>query len=148
MATYTPNYNLHQWEPGDDFLRSDFNEDFSKIDTAIRASVDKSDQQAQQLAAAISGKCRLVAGRYAGSGQDIIQNLDLGFYPIAVAFECDSGVRTSTSTYGGGAYGGLAIRGSSVSQKDFTSLWITETGFAATGVSNKVGMRYFYLAFG
>ena len=35
MATYTPNYGLHQWVPEDQFLRTDFNEDFKKIDTAL-----------------------------------------------------------------------------------------------------------------
>lgn len=35
MATYTPNYGLHQWVPEDTFLRTDFNEDFQKIDTAL-----------------------------------------------------------------------------------------------------------------
>ena len=38
MATYTPNYQLHQWIPEDKFLRTDFNEDFSKIDTALKAA--------------------------------------------------------------------------------------------------------------
>ncbi|WP_186566636.1 hypothetical protein [Lawsonibacter celer] len=37
MANYTDNYQLHQWEPGDDFLRTDFNEDFQKIDAALGA---------------------------------------------------------------------------------------------------------------
>ena len=36
MATYTPNYGLHQWVPEDQFLRTDFNEDFKKIDTALK----------------------------------------------------------------------------------------------------------------
>lgn len=31
----TPNLGLHQWQPGDSFLRTDFNADFSKIDTAV-----------------------------------------------------------------------------------------------------------------
>ena len=35
MATYTPNYRLHQWEPEDKFLRTDFNEDFAALDTAL-----------------------------------------------------------------------------------------------------------------
>ena len=35
MANYTDNYQLHQWEAGDDFLRTDFNEDFQKIDAAL-----------------------------------------------------------------------------------------------------------------
>lgn len=38
MATYTPNYQLYQWIPEDKFLRTDFNEDFSKINTALKAA--------------------------------------------------------------------------------------------------------------
>ena len=37
MANYTQHYQLHQWVPEDDFLRTDFNEDFKKIDTAIKS---------------------------------------------------------------------------------------------------------------
>ena len=36
MATYTSNYQLHQWEASDSFLRTDFNTDFQKIDAAIK----------------------------------------------------------------------------------------------------------------
>lgn len=35
MENYTPNYRLHQWEPQDPFLRTDFNEDLQKIDAAL-----------------------------------------------------------------------------------------------------------------
>ena len=35
MANYTKHYQLHQWEPGDAFLRTDFNEDLEKIDAAL-----------------------------------------------------------------------------------------------------------------
>ena len=28
MASYTANYQLHQWEPADFFLRTDFNADY------------------------------------------------------------------------------------------------------------------------
>lgn len=35
MAQYTSNIKLHQWEPSDHFLRTDFNQDFSKIDSAF-----------------------------------------------------------------------------------------------------------------
>lgn len=147
MATYTPNYNLHQWEPEDDFQRVDFNEDFSKIDAAIQAAVDRADQQSEQLSAAIAKKCRIVAGRYFGTGRENRQDINLGFYPVAVVFEYFSGTRTSVGSNEGGSYGGLAIRGSSVSQKDPPSLQITKTGFSVTGVSNRPDMHYFYLAF-
>ena len=35
MASYTANYQLHQWEPADFFLRTDFNADFAKLDAAL-----------------------------------------------------------------------------------------------------------------
>ena len=40
MAGYTPNYGLHQWVPEDDFLRTDFNQDFAKIDAALKQIAD------------------------------------------------------------------------------------------------------------
>ena len=46
MATYTANYQLHQWVPEDNFLRTDFNQDFQKIDAApgsIRAQARKAE---------------------------------------------------------------------------------------------------------
>ena len=38
MANYTEHYQLHQWEPSDNFLRTDFNQDFARIDTGMRAA--------------------------------------------------------------------------------------------------------------
>ena len=35
MANYTEYYHLHQWEPEDSFLRTDFNGDLSAIDAAL-----------------------------------------------------------------------------------------------------------------
>lgn len=42
MGTFTPNYQLHQWDPQDNFLRTDFNTDLSKIDTALAGKADNS----------------------------------------------------------------------------------------------------------
>lgn len=53
MANYTKHYQLHQWEPGDAFLRTDFNEDLEKIDTALEGK----------------GNCRIATGSYAGTGE-------------------------------------------------------------------------------
>lgn len=33
----TQNYNLHSWEPGDDFLRSEFNDNFTALDQNLKA---------------------------------------------------------------------------------------------------------------
>ena len=35
MSTQTANLGLHQWEASDHFLRTEFNEDFAKIDAAV-----------------------------------------------------------------------------------------------------------------
>ena len=57
MATYTENYQLHQWVPEDDFLRTDFNTDFQKIDEALAG-----------LQTALDGKCQLKRGNFNGNG--------------------------------------------------------------------------------
>lgn len=43
-SNYTANYGLCQWEPGDKFLREEFNQDNEKIDTALEATAKKADQ--------------------------------------------------------------------------------------------------------
>ena len=53
MANYTKHYQLHQWEPEDPFLRTDFNEDLAKIDTALGGK----------------GNCRIATGSYVGTGE-------------------------------------------------------------------------------
>ena len=53
MATFTPNYGLHQWVPEDQFLRTDFNEDFQKIDAAIKAAENKATSGDEQVSTAV-----------------------------------------------------------------------------------------------
>ena len=79
MASYTSNYQLHQWEASDDFLRTDFNADFAKIDAAIQAVeaaantalAGKASLEAlsavQALAAA---RPQMAAGTYTGDGSE------------------------------------------------------------------------------
>ena len=57
MAEYTSNYQLHQWVPEDDFLRTDFNTDFQKLDEALAG-----------LQTALDGKCQLKRGNFNGNG--------------------------------------------------------------------------------
>ena len=52
MAKYTEHYQLHQWEPEDPFLRTDFNEDLAKIDQAL----------------AEKGNWKITQGSYIGTG--------------------------------------------------------------------------------
>lgn len=49
MATFTKNYQLHQWDPQDPFLRTDFNQDLQKIDSALADIQNKMDETAETL---------------------------------------------------------------------------------------------------
>ena len=49
MASYTEHYQLHQWVPEDDFLRTDFNEDFAKIDAALGGQAGNCHRQLHRL---------------------------------------------------------------------------------------------------
>ncbi len=46
-SNYTANYGLCQWEPGDKFLREEFNRDNEKLDGAIKAVRDDATASAQ-----------------------------------------------------------------------------------------------------
>lgn len=80
MAQYTEHCKLHQWEPGDHFLRTDFNEDFAKIDAALAEKLDGADRRALQ--ASIDEKAVCAAGTYVGAGGT--RQVPLGFTPQAV----------------------------------------------------------------
>ena len=78
MATnHTTNYALNLWEPTDSFLREEFNENTSKIDTAIKA-VDAKASQAFSTA-----NLPWVTGTYTGTGalQSAPMAVSLGFRP-------------------------------------------------------------------
>ena len=86
MATYTSNYQLHQWVPEDDFLRTDFNQDFAKIDAALARKAEKS--AVTSLQSQVAGKAdastvpRVVTGTYTGNGTT--KSISLGFQPKVV----------------------------------------------------------------
>ena len=84
MANYTEHYQLHQWEPTDDFLRTDFNTDFAKIDAALgeKAGVE----ELAEVQALAGSKCRVVIGSYTGNG-DSARVITLGFRPKVVAVD-------------------------------------------------------------
>ena len=59
MASYTANYQLHQWEPADFFLRTDFNADFAKLDAALAGKAGLAE---------LAEKLGAVTGSYTGDG--------------------------------------------------------------------------------
>ena len=83
MATYTSNYGLHQWAPEDNFLRTDFNTDLQKIDTALGEKLGV--LEGTQM---IGEKAKVVAGEFVGNGETM--TIDLGFRPKA-ALVCQYG---------------------------------------------------------
>ena len=51
-SNYTANYGLCQWEPGDKFLREEFNGDNEKLDTVLERAEEKADRALSGLEAA------------------------------------------------------------------------------------------------
>ena len=130
LATFTEHYGLHQWEATDDFLRTDFNTDFAKIDEAIGKAAEKD----------------YVAGTYTGDGA-AERVIELGFQPSVMFLERSTGER-------GASYGkpvaGMLLPGFPLNG----STEITQTGFkvyhgttVADPQQNSVGAVYRYLAF-
>ena len=62
MATnQTTNYQLYQWEPTDQVLRTDFNADNAKLDTALKSLSDQVIQKAD--ASTVSSQSQTVAAK-------------------------------------------------------------------------------------
>lgn len=140
MADYTEHYQLHQWVPTDDFLRTDFNTDFAKIDAAIKgvetaantALAGKADAGATQ--AALETKAEIIHGSYVGNGAEA-QQIQLGFKPRLVLIPADEW------------YSFVAMEGF------YSALMsVTETGFQVKYISiynftpNAKGETYQYIA--
>ena len=124
MATYTTNYGLHQWEASDDFLRTDFNTDFAKIDAAVKGVETGADEKLAQ-------KTEIVRGAFTGNGSTL--HISLGFRPTAAIISAGDYLHFNPR---------LAIDGDA---GDFT---ITDTGFQVQeDVLNDSGRAYRYLAF-
>ena len=131
MATYTENYQLHQWVPEDDFLRTDFNTDFQKIDTALAAKAAQSAlESVQELA---EGKCRMIVGYYAGNNYNP-RTINVGLRPQAVIVSLGADtVNTITATRQGGTVAQVTV---------------VENGFRLDSGSvpvNTTGLSYSYI---
>ena len=105
MATnQTTNYQLNQWEPTDQVLRTDFNADNAKLDTALKNQADS----LTTLTAAVSsntsalngkGNCQVYSTSYAGAGTSSC-SVSLPGYPMFVMVSggnhCLWGIRGSS----------------------------------------------------
>ena len=132
MATYTANYGLHQWVPGDNFLRTDFNTDFQKIDAGIKAALSTA-----------QGKAEIVTGSYTGDDA-ASRTISLGFQAKALFIEAQDGRRDASRISGG-----LALPGHPVTINS-AAVEIISTGFHLRNDDfqrvNEKNTGYFYLA--
>lgn len=147
MASYTEHYQLHQWEPQDPFLRTDFNEDLSKVDKALF-----------QLASEKYGADKKVftCGSYIGDGSTGLQEVTLAFQPsLLYLFNCDSQNDHYTYKFA------LGIGEIQCAFNNLGSCWVrdgifymTPSGFQINGDAftqgngfNTAGVTYHYIAF-
>ena len=97
MSTNTSqNLGLHLWEPTDQVLRTEFNQNWQKIDTAVNAAQETA-EAAQTAANAVSnaytpGNKPFKVGSYSGNGST--QTIELGFKPSLVIIYQEVGAYT------------------------------------------------------
>jgi len=143
-SSQTANYNLNQWAASDQFLRTEFNADNSRIDAALKAL-------SAQAASQDGAKCELTFGSYAGDGA-LTRTITLGFTPRAVFVISASGATLINNI----TRGGLALPGLPVQVNDCTLVKIVTNGFqVARGYlssntyyadANHVNLTYYYAA--
>ena len=138
MASYTTHYGLHQWVPEDDFLRTDFNADLEKIDTALG-----------EIAETADGKVSIVTGSYTGNSSSG-RVITLGFTPTAV-YLCSADGLAGYAEGSFYCYGGLMVPNLPIKLEGQKAAEIVENGFKVyyssyiqTNGSSKV---YYYIAF-
>lgn len=112
----TENYHLHAWEAGDDFLRSEINENFAALDSAVGGLV--------------------VTGKYTGDGTTD-RFIGLGFIPRAVLI-CPADQQMNSGYY---YCGGLLVTGGDLLHGSNSSAQIVEGGFQVSHVFLK-GSNY------
>ena len=170
-SNYTENYGLCQWEAGDSFVRTEFNQDNARIDAALKDLEDTKAEQAavDSLTTAVAGKaeqaalenlsdtvelkCRMKTGTYTGNGTNYrdSQTIDVGFPIQAVLVENRAGNRSQAVN--AATLGGLALKGTSL-YNDETLVSISGSSFTVyvggqyKGNLNREGTTYLYVAWG
>lgn len=146
MATNSSeNLGLHLWEPTDQVLRTEFNQNWTKIDTAVAEA-----QQTAEAAQSAAEQMPYVIGSYTGnapdSGADPGQLIELGFRPQFLII-----TRGWTSNVSSTAF--LVIGQERVNAQDLVFEW-RESGFLVKSTNtsgplqlNEAGMVYDYIAF-
>ena len=141
MASYTANYQLHQWEPADFFLRTDFNADFAKLDAALAGKAGLAD---------LAEKLGAVTGSYTGDGS-AGRTISLGFAPIAVFLREDEDSGAILAVQNGavmderGSETMLAVSGQGF-QVCYDTYYVGAKPEECRPYANRAGVTYRYLA--
>ena len=138
MATNTSeHFGLHLWEPTDQVLRTEFNQNWTKIDTAVNAA-----QETAEAAQSAAEQRPYVIGSYTGNGGT--QSITLGFQPSFVIITAQPANSRDTAF--------IAISGGSeaASTLSFTetgfNVMVTPTPYETYPLTNQNGTFYHYLA--
>ena len=138
MATNTSEHlGLHLWEPTDQVLRTEFNQKWTKIDTAVNAA-----QETAEAAQSSAEQRPYVIGSYTGNGGT--QSITLGFQPSFVIITAQPANSRDTAF--------IAISGGSeaASTLSFTetgfNVMVTPTSYETYPLTNQNGTFYHYLA--
>ena len=141
MATNTSEHlGLHLWEPTDQVLRTEFNENWQKIDTAAAGLREDLTQGLEEISAA--EQRHYVIGSYTGNGGT--QSITLGFQPSFVIITAQPANSRDTAfiAISGGSEAASTL---SFTETGFTVM-VTPTSYETYPLTNQNGTFYHYLA--
>ena len=138
MATNTSEHlGLHLWEPTDQVLRTEFNQNWTKIDTAVNAA-----RETAEAAQSAAEQRPYVIGSYTGNGGT--QSITLGFQPSFVIITAQPANSRDTAfiAISGGSEAASTL---SFTETGFTVM-VTPTSYETYPLTNQNGTFYHYLA--
>ena len=138
MATNTSEHlGLHLWQPTDQVLRTEFNQNWTKIDTAVNAA-----QETAEAAQSAAEQRPYVIGSYTGNGGT--QSITLGFQPSFVIITAQPANSRDTAfiAISGGSEAASTL---SFTETGFTVM-VTPTSYETYPLTNQNGTFYHYLA--
>ena len=147
----TPNYKLSRWAGTDRILVEEFNDNWDKIDTALKGNADKA--AALQTALGSGGKtCRISSGSYAGNGktgQSNPSSLTFDFTPVLVVIIRKSSPGTHTLFVRPNGYGPMGDTMGTITWGEKKVSWYCQNPQVAGDVQmNMSGSDYYYVGLG
>ena len=130
-----------RWDGTDRILREEFNSNWEKLDTQLKALAD----QGSSLQTALP---KITSGTYTGNGSST-RKITLGFTPKAVMITSQNG----STCYSGSCFGGLVVAGSGLSDNGKIIAHICTGDFEVYSTTSPVAsnvntVHYHYLAIG